>query len=272
MIIHIHIFKNAGSSFDSALKSNFHDKFTEHREDGEILNGKQGYLENFLKENINVKAFSSHSIHFVPESSVDFNFIPIYFLRHPVDRIRSVYSFEKQQLPADTQGSQKAKELTFEKYLEWYMEDTSPATIRNCQTIFLSGKGPSDKNMLDKHLDSLNLLNNKNIFIGIVDRYDESMIVFEEKLKEFFPDIDLSYLRKNVTDTDMKSSVKEKALNVLSKLPEKLAEEIVRKNEYDFLLYQKANQLLDEQISRMPQYQIKLKNFKDRCLVRQLRE
>ena len=37
VIVHIHIFKNAGSSFDSSLRENFGKNFVDHRDDADIV-------------------------------------------------------------------------------------------------------------------------------------------------------------------------------------------------------------------------------------------
>ena len=95
ILVHVHIFKNAGSSFDDALNRFYRDDFIDHRDDSELLIGKMDYLEKYLDSHPNIQAFSSHSIHFLPQNTDKYNFLPIYLLRHPIDRIRSVYSFEK---------------------------------------------------------------------------------------------------------------------------------------------------------------------------------
>jgi len=270
IIVHAHIFKNAGSSFDSALKELFMEQFVDHRDDQQIVRGKEEYLINFLDQHQNIQAFSSHSIHFYPKNNEKYNLYPVYFVRHPIDRIRSVYSFEKKQVPANTKGSKKAKELNMNDYISWYMKDDSPFTIRNSQTIFLSGLGPGVANMDKKYIKAL--VNLKNIFLlGIVDRYDKSMVVFEEYLKNIFPSIDLSYIRRNITDTDTQSTVDEKAQKLLSQLDEKLQKEVLQKNEYDLKLYSKANELLDQKIADIDNFEQKLQNFEDRCLVKQIR-
>lgn len=196
VIVHVHIFKNAGSSFDDALLNFFNNNFVDHREDEALKKGKMAYLTKYLDDHPNIKAFSSHSVYFIPTNTEKFRFHPIYFLRNPIERIRSVYDFEKKQLPAITQGAIKAKKLNFKEYVAWYMQHDSPATIRNLQTIFLSG----GKNDFERAFKSA--LNNlkKTQCIGIVDRYDESMVVFEDYLRDYFPGIDLSYIRRNTTN------------------------------------------------------------------------
>lgn len=267
IILHVHIFKNAGTSFDSALRTNFGEDFIDHRDDKALVQGKQEYLENFLREHPDVKAFSSHSIHFKPISNDEFNFIPVYFLRHPIDRIRSVYSFENKQEPAVTIGSQKAKELSFNDYVAWRMDSGSPATIRNCQTIFLSGDGPNPNNIVEKYIKASSLVNNKNCLIGVVDNFDCSMMLFEKQLKEFFPDLSLAYVRKNVTDMEVDLELDVKVEQVLAQLDNHLRQMVVDSNKYDSLLYHEVCMRMKKDITNFKNFEVEMESFLNRCRI-----
>ena len=62
VILHGHMFKNAGSTFDWALNKNFGKAFIDHRDDAALLKGGGAYLSDFLNSNPEVKAFSSHHL------------------------------------------------------------------------------------------------------------------------------------------------------------------------------------------------------------------
>lgn len=157
-----------------------------------------------------------------------------------------------------------AKELNIQEYIKWRMQDDIPATIRNCHTMFLSGAGPKATDMDEKFvLAKQNLL--KLPLVGIVDRYDESMVVFEWYLEKFFKNIDLSYIRRNVTYTKTNLSAKEKADELLKSLDQDLQQLVLEKNSHDMELYRLANQLLDTKISKINNFEKKLNNFKLRC-------
>ena len=269
IIVHVHIFKNAGSSFDGALLTNFNGDFVDHREDHLVRNNKN-FLKKYLKENDKVKAFSSHSIYHKAEDFDDVKLHFIYFLRHPIERMKSVYSFEKKQPAEDSSGAEMAKKLDFKEYVAWRMNDDVPATIRNLQTIFLASDGPHHRYIEKKFALALENLNSSPL-IGVVDRYDESMVVFEEYLKQFFPKIDLSYIRRNVTDNDVTSSLEDKVKAILQQLDEPLRELVRQKNEFDLELYDEANILLNEKIVEIDNFDKKLKNFNERCKAKQLR-
>jgi len=272
ILVHIHIFKNAGTSFDFALQEHFGEAFVDHRDDNALLEGKQEYLVDFLDKNPEIKAFSSHSLHFRLENTDRYRFIPVYFLRHPIERIRSVYAFEKKQIPAGTDGSKKAKELSFDEYIEWYMRKDSPATIRAAHTIFLSGDGPDAQSVREKFEIAKERLGKSDMLIGVVDRYDDSMIYFEEKLKCYFPDIDLSYIRKNITDDKIELDVSQKAQMLLERMKESTKELVLMKNREDMELYEMAKEKLDRELDKIEDYERKKNSFKLRCALKKVRE
>ena len=55
------------------------------------------YLKNIYMENPELIAVSSHHIPFNPKEmeSEDMKVLPIYLIREPIDRMLSVYKFEK---------------------------------------------------------------------------------------------------------------------------------------------------------------------------------
>ena len=244
VIIHAHIFKNGGTTLDHILKKNFDEQCHIDHEDNKLIHEKQKYLEQVLTDQKRLKAFSSHSIHFTPKNSNLFRFHTIYFLRHPIERIKSVYEFELKQDAEQSLGAKKAHELDFRSYIKWYMADGSPGTIRNCQTIFLSGMGPSVTQMEKKFEAASEKLD--HLMVGIVDRYDESLYAFSSVLEPFFGKLDLSYQKKNVREKSSALSMEEKIQAVESELGEALTQEVIEKNKYDLELYAEANRRLDK--------------------------
>jgi len=267
ILLHAHIFKNAGSSFDNALRNFFESAFIDHRDDRDLIDGKINYLLGYFDNHPDIKAFSSHSMHLHALNTDKYRFHTVHLLRHPIERIKSVYNFEKKQLPAITNGSKKAKELNFNDYVDWYMEDKSPATVRNAQTIFLSGKGPSPSEMESKFILAQEYIK-QSYLIGIVDRYDESMVVFEDYLRQFFPDIDLSYIRQNITDENINSSMNEKISSIMNSLEKNIQKKVEDNNIFDMKLYEEAGRLLNDKIDSIYNFQDKLNDFKSRCIMK----
>jgi hypothetical protein len=268
IIAHGHIFKNAGTTFDWSLKRNFGKSFIDHSDSQDMKQGGPDYLSKFIDDNAKLEAFASHHLYwcmpFPKRPSV--KIIPCYLLRHPIERARSVYAFERRQ-KSNTPGAIHAKKLNFRDYIEWRMEHKGGGVVMNYQLKYCSGrKGFEVNNDLVRetaeHISSASLA-------GIVDRYDESMVFFEEHLRCDFPQIDLSYIRQNVSREGLaaKGSLATREGQIQAVLSElgSVAGVLEENNRADFSLYELVNKGLDTHISKIDEFSEKLQNFRLRC-------
>ena len=260
VIIHVHLFKNAGSTFDWSLKRNFGSAFIDHRDDDQMRKGA-AYLGPYLKR-WRPKAISSHHIKLPLPEIEGMRLLPVFLLRHPIDRIGSVYSFEKRQ-KASTKGAIKAKEMTFAEFIHWYMEDSSPATIRDFQTRWCSGNTGTAKPLTRKDYEAAVRTLENSPLVGIVESYKESMVVFEEALVKYFPDIDLSYKKQNV-DRRQKENLEDRIFRIKEGLGDDLVKLVMEKNRYDFMLYERAKQILTARIASVLDFNQKIEEFQSR--------
>ncbi len=100
--------------------------------------------------------------------------------------------------------------------------------------------------------------------VGLVDVYDESMLVFEEALREIFPAIDLSYIKQN-TGRDQEGDLNERIEKVMKDLGPDVGKILLDNNKYDLFLYEKARSLLTERMGAIDDFSGKLDNFLKRC-------
>ena len=93
VLLHYHIFKNAGTTFERVLDENYGDGHITF--DGpfsfSVIN--QDQLSTIIQRHPNAVACSSHQIHLPPPSATQFRPIPVVFIRNPLLRIRSVFLF-----------------------------------------------------------------------------------------------------------------------------------------------------------------------------------
>ena len=256
VILHAHMFKNAGTTLDWSLRRYFEDTFVDHRDDL-AMRESQAYLSTYIKAHPALSALSSHWLPFPAPLMADTQTRVLMLLRDPLERSRSVYNFERAQEAANSPGNEKARSLSFENYVKWRLEPGTGPVIKNFHTRFCSGNyfGENMSKLYDQaraNLDSIPL-------IGLVHRYSESMALFEHGLENEFRGIDLSWKTQNSTQAlsvSLANRVSEIALelgNTFSALTDA--------NKYDIMLLQHAEQLLDHRLTQIPNLDARLNSI-----------
>ena len=260
VILHCHLFKNAGSTLDWSLHKQFGSAFVDHR-DGDSMRLGADFLGPYIESNAMLAAISSHDVRFPLPDSKSFELLPVIALRHPIDRARSVYDFERRQ-EANTPGAIKAKELSFADYIRWRMLPDVKSTIRNFHCAFCTSNFDSEIGE-QGYLDSVALLTKTPLMV-IVERYDESMLLLEQQLQQHFPAIDLSYVRQNATP-DREDDLEQRIKNVFDQLGPELTVEFREKNHWDMKLYEDAQAIFIERLGALPRVKDLLRDFQSRC-------
>ncbi len=267
LILHGHLFKNAGSTFDWSLRRCFGDSFLDHRDDEYMRQGGNKFLKSLITDNPELMAISSHVMPLMNSYPKEIKIIPIYFLRHPLLRVRSVYEFELRQLPAITPGAIEAKNRTFREYIEWRLDEKIGAIIRNYHSRYLGGlrrRGPSSKDDKEDFETALKTLSQTPV-APIVEYYDTSMVILEHTLKPLFSSIDLSYVPQNVLQVeDREITLDEKILRLKNDLGG-LYDDLVAANQFDLSLYEAGIELLNSQKEKISKFENRLYDFNHRC-------
>lgn len=248
VIIHRHLFKNAGTTFDAILENNFGASFCDHRDDEPMRKIGPDYLVQYLLNNPEIKALSSHHIWFNMPRHPQLDLVAVMFLRHPIERMRSVYDFERKQ-KSDTLGAKMAKQLSFRDYVLWYMKDFTPATIRDFHTRHLAGIKTVEQ-MKKKHLRIAKKEILTNHFIGLVEYFDQSLQLFDRAFKTMGIELEISYQPKNVSRPFKNADYDKRAEEVLKELGND-AKEVLKKNANDLKLYNIAKDNLKKKILQL---------------------
>jgi hypothetical protein len=263
IILHYHIFKNAGSTIQWILEKNFHKSFsTLHETDIEgVVSNDEIIL--FAQEHPEIVALASHHFRLPSPSAPSLKFIELCLFRHPLDRIQSMYYyFRKLDNLADPYVEQ-AHKAGLAGFVEWSLE-AQPYNVVNSQTCFCSTGGayyfPPSSSHLKRAKSTL-----KNIkILGVVDRFDESLVVAEFFLRFIYRDLDLSYVRQNSANPS-RLDLPERLNDMKIQCGDALFGEITRLNKFDEELWQCASQELDRRISHIPRFEQKLQSFRKRC-------
>ena len=116
VVLHYHIYKNAGTSFDHVLTHNFGDRHELFDGPYPFFTIDQEQLDRIIMRRPQAVAFSSHQIMLPPPSSLDYHALAAIFVRNPFLRIASIYRFKRGPERADGMplGSLSAADLQAE--------------------------------------------------------------------------------------------------------------------------------------------------------------
>lgn len=265
VIIHNHLFKNAGSTIDWSLRRNFGKDFVDHRDDDNMRRGA-AYLGPYLADHHTVKALSTHHLTLPLPVVNNTRLMMMLMLRHPIERVQSVYNFERKQNHASTPGAIHARRYNLREYIEWRMQPDIGATIRNFHTVrFLHAHEYTHKNDITEKEFALAVATLRSTeMLGLVERFDESIVLFEESLRPVFPEIDLSYRIQNVGSS--KDVPREKRTGKLRKeIGEAVFTKLLNNNSWDLELYTLAEREFSARVDKIKKFQQKLEGFRERC-------
>jgi hypothetical protein len=242
LIVHYHIFKNAGSSLDAILRDSFKAawKGWDPGEPHSVFSARE--LIDFINQNPQLSAISSHVARPPVPELKDVAIYPIIFVRHPILRVASVYKYER-SLKGETEAQRMAMNNSFADYVRWRLQPEVEAVVRDFQSIYLSGEqlrydDPRRARATPAAFQrALALIEDIPAF-GLVERFAESVELFEQRLGHIFPNVKWREVRVNVTG---------EALAGLDDIRRELGDELYgaleAANRYDLALYQSATEL-----------------------------
>ena len=244
VLVHHHIFKNAGTSFNHAMKNAFGDGFCEYDlPNSQVVTHK--HLEQYIEDNPRLNAISGHHICLPTLQRENYKTVSSVILRHPLSRIRSIYEFERKQ-KADTDGAIMAKKMSFKEFVSWRLED-SPHVFCNYQTLYCSRKDnvASIRSLNSNDLD-IAIQNIENCFaVGTVQKYREFLMMAQYEASNFFNDIFFRNSHLNITSSARRpKSAQDVRSSLVEQIGETLVQELEFRNSLDMSLYEFGEQRL----------------------------
>jgi len=263
VVLHNHIFKNAGSTIDWALERNFGRAFVDHRAD-DLMRQGPGYLGPYLQANRQIQALSSHHLTMPLPQLADVRLMMIMMFRHPIERVTSVYNFERAQISDTHPGVIHARKLSLRDYILWRMRPEVGATIRDFHARKMLPPLRLGQNIINDDLDNLKKQLSGMELLGLLERFDESMVLFEDALSQVFPNIDLSYVAQNVGQD--RSVMQEERLGKLrADIGDEVYELLVSNNHHDLKLLSFVECEFESRISAIDNFPDRLAEFRSRC-------
>lgn len=262
VIVHYHIFKNGGSTIASILEREFRNAFaTVHGpDDVSVLDHAQ--LAGFVSEHAAVQAISSHHIRYpkpVLPNTVIFDWC---FLRHPLDRLQSVYSYFQRidsPDPLCRLARQEHSRVFFKRLIE-----NAPHLVSNVQVTFLANGGAFTRPMDGADVDHAADTFAKMAIPGLVEKFDESLVAAEYFLKPAFPRLKLDYSPQNVSRPLVKSSADRQEW-LRHSWGSDLYATLVQLNQGDLDLCLRAEAEIARRLNLVPAAEQRLADFRLRC-------
>lgn len=236
IIFHYHLFKNAGTSLDKLLKKNFPNSWVSKEFTGTPSSRRESVIRWILKETDAV-AFSSHTAAPLQGEIENVEIFPISFVRHPIDRIASAYTFERKQ-GFNTFGPTLARNTSLGGYIDVQLSLGYDSQCKNFLLQHFSSF--SDAVALDRETRAVNVVDSLP-FIGLVEEYAESIERLTAWLKPHFPEFQPQVYVANVT-REVSVPLEERLSLIRQDIGPALFQQVREANKADFMLYERVKE------------------------------
>ena len=256
VVLHYHIFKNAGSTIDYMLQNSFGESWATF--DSKLAESKVSpeQMADFIVQNPGIRAVSSHQAWLPLPAISNVQVFPVVFIRHPLDRARSVYDFERRQGinegPA-SEGAEHAMRLSFADYLRWRFDYSENGLVHNCQTMWLLrekryfGHHVITEKDFDKACIQLESLD----FFGLVEDFQRSIKLLADGLAQQGVKLDITDHVVNST-SGRQGSLPRRLAALRENVGEMLWGELQERNRWDCLLHDVATMVFMRRVRSRP--------------------
>jgi hypothetical protein len=241
VLVHYHIFKNAGTSVRSILQASFGSAWSSFEGSHAHDTVRVDDLRRFLRGAPHIRAVSTHLARPpLPWPGCG----AIVFIRHPIERVRSVFDFvhrDPSQPNADI-----ARARGFSGYVRWALGGgRGGVVLRNYQVIHLSAATWRSGSILDAAATEADLREACRSIEGwgvhgIVDDFEASARLFQHTYGPLRPELRFEHVWHNRTGSG-ETTLEERLAHIRRDLGDELHAELVRHNELDLELYLFAN-------------------------------
>ncbi|MGY6215129.1 sulfotransferase family 2 domain-containing protein [Methylolobus aquaticus] len=238
LLVHFHIFKNAGSTIEDILRRNFEDLHLAYD-----LADPTGQIGNddvlrFIDREQQMAALSSHQISYPIFCGRELEIYSLFFLRHPIDRIASSLRYLFQRM-AHEDPPRYAEYSSLQDYMK---RSIDAGVCDNFQVYLLSRSTIMKAGLPDASWEARRDIAIENIvtsrFFGLVERFEESLLLMRRYLEPVFPDFRYDYERQNTSNEQSSLSLR------IAEFEESIGCDRMRRltveNEFDLAVYEFA--------------------------------
>jgi hypothetical protein len=262
VIVHYHVFKNGGSTIEAILQREFPGRFaTVHAGDPDATLDAAD-LKEFLKQHPGIAAVSSHHLRYPKPLSRRTVFFDWCFLRDPLARLHSTYNHFRRS-DSDSPYARWARSYGAREFAVRLI-DEAPHQVSEVQVTQLANAGAFTRPADEQDLERATAVLREMAIPGLVEMFDESLVVAEYFLRPAFPDLRLEYVPQNVSQAAGRAPVESREYweDLWGK---ELCGRLLQMNEMDIELVRRAKREILRRLDRVPRAADKLADFQSRC-------
>jgi len=255
VLLHYHILKNGGMTIEAILDRSFGDRFAKietGERDGHV---SKTSLLSLLERNPDVRAVSSHQIRYPVPAIPGFLFFDLCFLRDPIDRIRSMYDYFRQKPSPGDPVSDFANELRMGDFVARLIQEM-PWYINDAQVNLLAN-GIVNDCPAKQDLERATAKMMRCSFLGVLDRFPESLIAGQHFLRPVFPELDCAEPAVNVSG-DLGSTLDDRLGKVRDACSTRVYSELLSLSVMDLELLDRARAEVERRYNLIPDHQIQI--------------
>jgi hypothetical protein len=262
VVVHYHIFKNGGTTIEQILEREFPGRFATLHGHGSESALDAGDLLEFLGRNEEIAAVSSHHLRYPRPVDRRMVFFDCCFLRNPLARLYSCYNYFRRS-NSDDLYTRWARSYNPREFAARLLNE-APHQLSEVQVTQLANAGVFTRPADEYDLERATALIRDMAIPGLVEMFDESLVVAEYYLRPAFPGLRLEYVAQNVTNAAPYPAAESREYweNVWG---EDLYKQLLRMNEMDMELVRRAKCEVLRRLDRIPRVSEKLADLQRRC-------
>jgi hypothetical protein len=256
ILLHYHIFKNAGTTVSFILERNFGRRvaFLDSGNFNAVLDNHT--LIDFLQKHPRVTAVSSHQLRPPKPKDERFLFRDILFLRNPLARLSSTYDFYRRTDITQDPLTSEAKRRNTADFMRLLIEDY-PQYVNNVQVNYLVAQNRQNG---ESDLQTAFRVACDATVLGVTELFDIGAVMAEYSLSGFFERLNFGYVAQNV------SSMKPRQLDVhlgqfRDACGDLIYEDLLQCNALDLELLSLAGKEVYRRFQLIPDHEERLNHF-----------
>jgi hypothetical protein len=221
-----------------------------------------GDLLEFLGQNEEIAAVSSHHLRYPRPVDRQIVFFDCCFLRNPLARLYSCYNYFRGS-NSDGLYARWACSYSPREFVARLLNE-APHQLGEVQVTQLANAGVFTRPADEQDLERATALIRDMAIPGLVEMFDESLVVAEYYLRPAFPSLRLEYVAQNVTHSARHPAAESRGYWE-DLWGQDLYKQLMRMNEMDMELVRRAKCEVLRRLDRIPRASEKLADLRRRC-------